>query len=307
MLESIGVVAGSVLTLFLLMAVGFFFGKRGLLSKGTLKEMSTLLLYVVCPIIMVNTFLAREPDVETLRELLISGAILVGTYVLNILFIAPWFRKQGEDRGVLRFAAIYGNTGFMGIPLIQAVLGEAGMIPTVVSLAVFNIFAWTHGISLVGGRGQSSLKKALVNPGVIGFVLALGLFLLRVRLPAPVSSALSFVGNLNTPLAMLVIGGQMAAVDFRSLFGDWRLYAVSALKLLVIPLITMLVMLPFGLDRVTFTAIAILAGCPVAGVTSLFCERNGRDTSLAARLVTVSTILCIVTLPLTALVSELLC
>lgn len=307
MLTQIQVVAGSVLTLFLMMAVGFVFGKLRLLSAGTLGQMSKLLLYVVCPAIMVDTFLAREPDAGTMLQIAISGAVLVGTYALNALLIGPWFRGQREDRGVMRFAAIYGNTGFMGIPLIQAVLGEAGMIPTVVCMAVFNIGIWTHGSWLMGGRSQVSLRKALLNPGTLGFVLAFALFLLRVRLPGPVAGAVRYIGSLNTPLAMVIIGGQMAAVDFRSLLGDWRLYAVGALKLLAIPAITMLVMLPLGLDPVTYTAIAILAGCPVAGATSLFCQINGKDPSLAARLVTITTLLCIVTLPLTALVSGLLC
>ena len=304
MLAQVQVVAGSVLTLFLMMAVGFVLGKLGLLHNSTPSQMSKLLLCVVAPAIMIDTFLSREPDAETLRQLAVSGAVLVGTYLLNMLLIGPWFRKQGEDRGVLRFGAIYGNTGFMGIPLIQAVLGEAGMIPTVISLAVFNISIWTHGSWLISGK--VSPKKALLNPGVLGFVLAFVLFLLRVRLPGPVASAVGYVGSLNTPLAMVVIGGQMSAVDFRSLFSDWRLYGVSALKLLLMPLITMAVMLPFGLDRVTYMAIAILAGCPVAGATSLLCQMNGKDPSLGARLVTVSTLLCIVTLPLCAMLSGIL-
>ena len=307
MLQNIQVVAGSVVTLFLLMAVGFFFSKKGMLSKETLSQMSKLLLSVVAPCIMVDTLLAEERNVETLRGLLISGAVLVGTYALNIIFVQLCFRRsQPDDRGVLRFGSIYGNTGFMGIPLIQAVLGEAGMLPTVVTLAVFNIATWTHGNCLIGGRQQLSAKKALLNPGIIGFVIAMVLFLLGVKLPGPVSSAVSFMGSLNTPLAMLIIGGQMAAVDFRTLLKDSRLYVASALKLLVVPLITMLVLLPFGLDEVTYMAIVILAGCPVAGATALFCQLNGKDPSLAARMVTLSTILCIITLPLVSTAARLL-
>lgn len=306
MLQEVQVVANSVLTLFLLMGVGYVLGRRGMLGSQSLSQMSSLLLRVVAPCIMVDTFLAREPTPETLRELLVSGAVLLGTYVLSMLLIGPWFRRQGEDRGVVRFAAIYGNTGFMGVPLIRSVLGEAGMLTTVISLAVFNTAIWTHGAWLMGGRAQISPRKAVLNPGVLGFAAALILFLLRVRLPAPVGSAVSYVASLNTPLAMVVIGGQMAAVDVKSLFGDWRLYAVSALKLLALPALVMLVMLPLGLPGVTYRAVAILAGCPIAGATSLFCQMNGRDTSLAARLVTLSTALSILTLPFVALGSAAL-
>ena len=303
MLNEFLVVGGSVLTLFLMMAVGFFLGKLGMLSRQTLSQLSTLLLYIVSPAIMIETFASTERTDATVAALCAAGAVMAGTYLLNMLLIAPWFRRQRDDRGVMRFAAVYGNTGFMGIPLIRSVLGESGMLITVVALAVFNISIWTHGAYLIGGRARVSLKKAFLNPGVIGFAIALAFFALQIRLPAPLRNAVGFVADLNTPLAMIVIGGQMAAVELRSLFGDRRLYAVSSLKLLAVPLVTMLALLPFGLDPVTYTAAAILAGCPVAGATSLLCQLNGKDTALSAKLVFVSTALCIVTLPLIAMLA----
>lgn len=308
MIEDFLVVAGSVVTLFLMMGVGFFFGKKGMLSSETLSQLSALLLYVVCPAIMIDTFLAETCDGPTVRLLLVAGGALVGTYVLNMLLIPMCFRRMSEeDRGVMRFGSIYGNTGFMGIPLISAVLGAEGMLPTVTSLAVFNISIWTHGAFLMEGRRGVSLKKALCNPGVIGFVIAVALFALGVELPGPAETALGYIGDLNTPLAMIVVGAQMAAVDLPTLFRDRRLYWGCGLKLLVVPTVTMLVLLPFHLDRVTFTAIAILAGCPAAGATSLFSQMAGRDPSLAARVVTLSTLLCIVTLPLVALLAQAVC
>ena len=305
MLDSVLVVGGSVLTLFLLMAVGFVLGKLGILVKDTLSRMSKLLLCVVSPAIMIDTFLGEERTAATVRGLLIAGAVLVVTYVLNMLLVQLLFRRS-ENRGVYRFAVIYGNTGFMGIPLIQSVLGSAGMMPTVISLAVFNISTWTHGNVLIGGRKQLSAKKALLNPGVVGFAISLVLFALQVKLPVPVAKAVSYVGSLNTPLAMVVIGAQMSAVDFRELLRDGKGWIVSALKLLAVPAVTMLVMLPLKLDPVVFMAIAILAACPVAGATSLFSQLNGKDPAPAARAVTLSTVLSILTLPVVAAVAGLL-
>ena len=305
MLNSFLVVGSSVLTLFLMMAVGFFLGKRGMLTKDSLSQLSKLLLCVVSPAIMINTFLGESRTAETVRGLLVAGGVLAATYVLNMVLVQLLFRRSG-DKGVLRFACMYGNTGFMGIPLIQAVLGSAGMMPTVISLAVFSITTWTHGSALIGGRSKLSVKKALLNPGVIGFGIAVLLFALQVRLPAPVTSAIGYIGSLNTPLAMVVIGAQMSAVDFRELVRDGRGWLVSALKLLAIPAVTMLVMLPLKLDPVIFMAVTILAACPVAGATSLFCQINGKDPSLAARTVTLSTVLCIITLPVVAAVAGVL-
>ena len=300
-LDSIRVVGGSVLTLFLLMGVGFFLGKRELLSRQTLAQLSTLLLYIVSPAIMIDTFLAEERNAPTLQQLLVAGAVLAATYALNMVLIPLCFRgAQVEERGVLRFAAIYGNTSFMGVPLILSVLGSQGMLVTVTCMAVFNISIWSHGVYLMGGRGQLSVKKMFFNPGVIGFAVAIALFLLDVELPLPAAETVGYIGSLNTPLAMVVIGAQMSAVDLGSIFREGRLYLASAVKLLAVPAVTMLVLLPFGLDSVTYQAVVILSGCPVAGATSLLCQLTGRDTALSARLVSLSTLLCILTLPLVA-------
>lgn len=305
MLQDIQVVGGSVLTLFLMMAVGFFMGKRGMLSQGTLSQLSRLLLYIVCPAIMIDAFLAENCDRETVRALLLAGAVLVGTYLLYMVLAQFCFRrKPPEERGVLRFAVVYGNTGFMGIPLIQTVLGSEAMLATVVSLVVFNLCTWTHGVAALGGREHVSLKKAVVNPGVIGFLIALLLFVTGLRLPGPVSSAVSYLGSLNTPLAMVVIGGQMASANLPETFRVKKLYLASAMKLIAMPVITMLVLLPFHLDSMLFMTVVILSGCPVAGSASLFCQSMGKDSTLAARLVTLSTLFCIITLPLVALAAR---
>lgn len=307
MLNDLLTVGGSVLTLLLLIGVGFFLAKKGMLSKATLSQLSKVLLYVVCPAIMIDSLIAEKRNGETVRGLLIAGAVLVGTYVLNMVLIQAFFRKKApENRGVLRFASIYGNTGFMGIPLVQAVLGESGMLIAVTCLVVFNISIWTHGAVLIGGKERASLKRALLNPGTIGFLIAIVIFAFGIRLPGPIVNAVGFMGNLNTPLAMVIIGGQMAAVDLKSLFKDTRLYATALIKLLVMPLVSLVVLLPFGLEPVVLIAVTILAGCPTAGATSLMCETMGKDSSLGAPMVTLSTIFSVITLPVVAAVARLL-
>ncbi len=304
MLDSAQVVGGSVLTLFLLMGVGFFLGRRGLLSGQTLSQLSFLLLYVVTPAIMIDTFLGQQRNAATVRQLLVAGGVLVGTYLLNMALLQLCFRRAlQQERGVLRFAAIYGNTSFMGVPLILAVLGSGGMLATVTCMAVFNISIWSHGAWLMGGRAQISPRKMLLNPGVVGFAAAVLLFALAVPLPGPAVQAVGYVGSLNTPLAMVVIGAQMAAVDLPALVRSRTLYVVCAIKLLAVPVLTMLVLLPFRLDAVTYQAVAILAGCPVAGAAGLMCQLAGQDTALAARLVALSNLLSILTLPVVAVLA----
>ena len=306
MLQQLQVVGGSVLTLFLLMAVGFVFGRLGLLSDNTLSQMSRILLNAVVPAAMIAAFQA-ERTAEADRQLLASFAALAGTYALYMLGSRLLFRRQAEaHRGILRFAAIYGNVGFMGLPLIQSALGGAAAMTAAVSLVVFNVVTFTHGIALIGGKGAMSAKKIVLNPGILGFLAAIALYLTGWRLPGPVSSAVGHLSNLNTPLPMLIIGGQMAHTDLGLVFREKRLYAATAVKLVGLPVLTALVLLPFRLDSVIFTALVILSGCPTAGVTGLFSQNMGKDAGLAARQITLSTLLCVVTLPLAAVLAKAL-
>lgn len=306
MLDAFLVVGGSVLTLFLLMSVGFLFGRLGLLSGEALSQMSRLLLYVVTPCIMLTSFeVERTP--RTQGQLLAALAAMAGVYVLYMALSQVLFPREGEaHRGILRFAAVYGNAGFMGLPLIQSALGDGAMMIAVVGLAVFNTVTWTQGRALIGGRSELSLKKLALNPGILGFVGGLLLFFTGWRLPGPLDSAVGYLGSMNTPLAMVVIGGQMAQADLRQVFSTRKLYLVSAVKLLGVPLLTAAALLPFRPDPMVYVAAVILAGCPTAGATSLFAQSMDKDAALAAQQVTLSTLLCIATLPVTAVAAQLL-
>ena len=306
MLQALCVVGGSVLTLFLLMSVGFSIGRMGLLSGETLSQLSRILLYVVTPCIMVTSFeVERTPESQGL--LLATLAVMTGIYAVYMALSHLLFRREGEaHRGILRFAAVYGNTGFMGLPLIQSALGNEAMMIAVVGLAVFDIVTWTHGRALMGGRSELALKKALLNPAVLGFAGGLLVFFAGWRLPGPVDDAAGYLASLNTPLAMVIIGGQMAQADLREVFSTRKLYLVSAVKLLGIPLLTAAVLLPFQLNPMIYVASVILAGCPTAGATSLFAQSMGKDAAIAARQITLSTLLCILTLPVMAALAQLL-
>lgn len=302
MLHEFLVVAGSVATLFLMMAVGYFFAKKGMLGQQALSQMSNLLLKVVAPCVMIGA-LQVDFSTELLKTLGTALAVLAGLYVLYGVLVHFLFRKQPDQTGApLRFGVMFGNIGFMGLPLISAVLGDEALIFCVVALAVFNIANWTYGAVLMGE--PVSVKKAVINPGVIGTAIAVALFLLRIRLPGPVLSAVNYLGDLNTPLAMVVIGGQMASANLLATFKERRLYLATALKLVVVPLLTLAVLLPFGLDPMLALTVVILAACPTAGVTSMFSQMFHKDTAMAAQLVTLSTLLSIVTLPIMALLAR---
>lgn len=305
MLDDLLVVAGSVVTLFLMMGVGFFFGKRGMLSTETLSQLSRLLLTVVCPCTVINA-LQVERSARLLSQMGLALLLVVASYVVFGLAACLLFRRQAAPtRAALRFGVVYGNVGFMGLPLVMSVLGEEAVPYCAMGIAVFNVATWTHGIAVMGQR--ASLRRAVLNPGVIGFAIAVVLFVGGLSLPGPVASAVEYLSGLNTPLAMVVIGGQMAGADLAATFRAGRLYGAAALKLVAMPLITIAALLPLGLDPTMFLTLAILAGCPTAGTTSMVCQLFHQDTASAAQLVTLSTLLSMVTLPLVALLAQAVC
>ena len=291
------IVAGQVATLFLMMGVGFFLARRGQLSGGAIGQISHLLLYVVAPAIVIDSFqLPCTPELA-LRVGQAAG-LMVAVYALYMVVAQPFFPRQSADtRDTLRFAMVYGNTGFMGLPLVRSVLGEEALIYCVVSLSIFNVATWTHGVALMGGRSQVTVRRAVCNPGVAGLAIGMALFFLNITLPGPVGQAVAYLGGLYTPLAMVVIGAQMASSDLGAVFRQKRLYAVSACKLLLIPTLTALLLLPLGLPPLIYCTMVLLAATPVAGVTSMFAQQFHRDQVSAAQAVTLSTLLSLFTLP----------
>ena len=299
-------VASQVGSLFLMMGVGYVLTRRGKLSRETLSQLTYLLLYVVVPCLMVDT-LQIPRSAELMRVMGMCMALTLGLYLLMALVVNLFFRRQEEDtRIVLRYGVVYGNIGFMGLPLIQAVLGDGGMVFAIVGQVGFTLFAWSHGVMLMGGKEGFSVKKMFLNPGILGSAAAIALFLLDFRLPTVLADGVSFLGSMNTPLAMVVIGSQMASADLPSTFRNPRLYLSAVLKLIAFPLLTAFLLRPLKLDPVMYTVLVILAATPSAGYTSIFAQQYRRDTATAAQIVTLTTLCCILTLPCFAVLAGVL-
>ena len=306
MLEYLLMVSSQVGTMFLMMAAGFALAKRGLLTQAAIPQMTNLLLTVVLPCMLVDSMqIERTPAL--LGSMGYTSLLVAGLYVLYCLLSIPLFRRQNSATGkALRFGTLYGNVGFMGLPLIQLVLGEQAMVYGVINLMVFNAFNWSQGVVLMGGRRQVSLKQAVLNPGILGTVVALVLFLCGITLPSMVGSAVSFLGSMNTPLAMVIIGAQMASADWRSVFRSPAILLACGLKLVAMPLLTALILYPLHPEPDLYCTLVLLAGVPTASITAMFAQRYGQDVSAGAQLVTVSTLLSILTLPCCGVLAALL-
>ncbi|MGM9606902.1 MAG: AEC family transporter [Oscillospiraceae bacterium] len=302
MLSDLLTVVGQVLTLFLMMGVGFVFAKLKWFSKEASSQCTQLILYVVGPCIII-TKLQIEATAAVVHTMLMAALGMALTYVVMIPLVQLMFRRENADtRVVHRFGMVYANNSFMGLPLLAGVLGEDALLFGVISMLVFFIFQWTHGVLTMGGK--LNVRSAVLNPGIIAILIGVCLFALGIRLPSPVYNAMDFMGDLNTPLAMVIIGGQMARSDILSVLKKPRLYLTSAIKLVFVPAITCLLLLPLHLEPLSYCACVVLSACPTAGVTAMFAQIFKRDEETAAQMVTLSTLLSIITLPVFAVIAR---
>lgn len=299
-------VSSQVGTMFLMMAAGFGLVKAGKLTPEAVPQMTNLLLTVVLPCMLVDS-LQIERTQALLDVMGYAFLLLAVLYVLYCLLTAPLFRRQPPATGkALRFGVLYGNVGFMGLPLIQMVLGEQAMVYGVINLIVFNLFNWSQGVVLMGGRKQISLKQAVLNPGILGIIAAMLLFFCGITLPSMVGNAVHFLGSMNTPLAMVIIGAQMAQADWQAIFRNRSILLACLLKLVAMPLLTALVLYPLHPEPDLYCALVLLAGVPTASITAMFAQRYGQDVATSAQLVTLTTLLSILTLPCCGVLAALL-
>jgi len=284
------------LVMFLYMLLGYVLYKRGKITQQGSKDMAAMLLNLIIPVVMVNSFCV-ESSPEKWAELGISS--LVGAAALIVALAAARFiypKAPVED-----FAAGFSNIGFFGIPLVQSVLGPAAVFYMVGYLAIFNITQWTYGAALMEGKGaRVSLKSIFVSPYMAAALIGLLLFATGwgTRLPKVVSTALEGIAGLNSPLAMTVLGVYLAQTDFKSLFTTPRLYAVSAVRLVLIPLITLAVLYFIPASRDIKLTLLIVSSTPIGANTAVYAQLYGKDYTYACQLVALSTLLTVFALPL---------
>ena len=296
-----------VAVILILILVGYFTVKKGMFTKESLGSITSFLLYIVTPCLIVSSFLSAESGKLDGWTLLLAAVLPALSIVISIALSYLFFRKEPSGRRrVLRFSMIFCNVGFMGIPLVEGIVGSEGVLYGSFFIAVFNIFCWTYGYVMMGG-GKVRLKALLLNPGIIGIAIGLPLYLLNVPVPALIERPVELLSALNTPLAMIVVGGYIAQVKLRAFVSDLAVYKMAVLRLVVAPLLYLALVWLLRPDETLLMSTVIQAATPVAANCVLFAVQYDSDAELASKSVAVSTALSVVTIPLlTVLVQALL-
>ena len=310
MFDALIIMLRNVIVFVALAIPGYLLIKTKLLKKEQSGALSMLLMYIGMPFLIFNSTIN---NITINTELLATIGIVLGigvVYTFAMFFVSkPLTKMEREEKtqGMMRFSSVFSNNGFLGIPLAMAVFGSGSMALMVVIILniVTNVLMYTLGIYLISGDKKAiSLKKAFLNPVLIAFVIGIIANLLNVKGNIPeVATYSTHFSNLVTPISMTILGMKMGGVKFLELFKSWKTYYVSALKLVVFPMI--IVAIVFVLNQVTaiitpdmVLGVLIAFAMPTAGLASTFSDNFGGDTENAVAFTLGTTVLSIVTIPL---------
>lgn len=299
MLNSFLTVGQQVLILFMLIAVGYVLGKLKMIDEHSSRSMSNIVLSVVTPCLSVVSF-QRPLEKDSLSNFCLVFLISIGIHVGSILLSRLVIRdKEYDRRAPLCFSVIFSNSAFMAYPLQTALLGSIGVFYGSAYVAVFTILLWTYGVYLMtGDRSRLKLRPILLTPNIIGIVAALALYLLQISLPPIVLKPMEYISSLSTPLPMLVIGYQLQRADLRRALRSAGAWLSIALRLVIVPLLTLGLCLLLGTDSTVTVSLVVAASAPAAAMLSMFATRFEKDTELASSLVSAHTLLSALTMPL---------
>ena len=296
MLENIVIVGTQVLVLFVLIGVGFVCNKAKVLTRGSVKDLTNLVLYVVSPCVIINSYM-REFDKAMLGGLLITLAVAFCSFGLNILVANLLIKDKDKAREkTLRFGTIFSNCGYMSLPLQNALLGDEGVFYGATFIVVFQIVVWTYGVLLMSGDVKNvSLKRIVCTPGIIGTAIGLVIFVFSLSVPKVIAQPIQYLAALNTPIPMIVVGFHLAGAKLY--IKGLSAYHSVALRLVILPMTLLWGLYILGIRGVVLISCVIAASAPSAANTTMFSEKFGADTSLSATMVSLTTLLSVFTMP----------
>ena len=311
MLIDIKTLFTNVLLLMIMLVPGVIMNKIMGGDKKFASGISKLVLYIATPAMIVSPFI-REFSRETLGGMV--ATFLIALFVMLSFFLAA-FLIGGEEKvkRTLRFSIVFSNAGYMGIPLIERLLGGEAVIYATVFNVSFNLLMWTLGCYIYTHDVKYMRPSKIIrNPVIIAVIVGLLLFFTPASrfVPTVATSSIDMLKGLVAPLSMMVVGYHAASADYKRVLFTGRLWLATAMRLILCPIITIVILKALSLcgiytDKVIATVIFIAASTPAAAATSMFAEMFDGDTKLSGVLVPLSTILSLGTMPLTALLLNL--
>lgn len=288
--------------LFLTMLCGFILVKSKILEADSSKTLSKLCIYIIMPCVVINSFqIEYSKNIRNGFLLAIFAAVIIHL----VLLIITWFLGNIFKLSVVeKTSLIYSNAGNLVIPLVMAVLGEEWVIYANAFLCVQLLLLWTHGQSLMEQRMQFNWKKILSNVNLIAVFIGVILFFTQIKLPEIVGTTMSNISATLGPISMMMLGMTMVQIEWRKVFLHSRIYIITLLKMIILPTVILLILKYSPLSSLvqngqTILLISLIAVItPSATTVVQLAQLYDQEPSYASSLNVVTTIVCIVTMPL---------
>ena len=299
------------LTLFAIVVVGYIAGKWGYMGGTFDKKLSKVVIDITCPALILSSAMTGElPDRRYILPLL---GISVLTYVLltGVALLLPRFlTKKKDDEGVIGFAMMFGNVGFMGYPIVASIFGHEAVFYAAVLNVVNTFTVFTVGTMLIVGKNQSTveekemsqkkmLRKVLYSTPMLSAYLTMLIVALEIKdIPEFISQPLTMIGNITVPAALLIIGSSMSQLPLRALLGNGTIYTTTLMRLAILPIGIHYLMTLLGFSSFVVGINTVVIAMPVATYGTILCLRHGKDTTLITEVTFITTLLAMISIPL---------
>lgn len=298
----------NVLLMLFYLSIGFILAKCDKACDSHARTLSSLLLYVCGPAMILSAFDSLEYSETDLKNMSLFFVITLLIQLVIMLVVFLILRKKYEDAKyrILTFGAICGNVGFFGLPLVKALFPSDPIVSCYSSVYVMsmNLIAFTLGVFLITlNKKYISIKAAILNPTSIAIIVALPLYIFKIHFPKEIASTISLLGSMTTPVCMIILGLRLSAMNLKQLFLEPFAYLTCALKLIAFPLLAYLIVyfIP-GLDSTFKICIFVLSAAPSGATILSLAELHQTEQELCANVVLLATISCLITIPLLMLI-----
>lgn len=298
------ITATQVIELFILILCGAVLYKTNVIKEEGKGILSNLLIYLVIPAMIIDSYTATF-DYEKLTNLIKAfeySAVLLAVGIGISLLVTV--RTAKDVRGIIRMACSFSNAGYMGFPLIKALFGTEGLLYATAFLTLFNILIWTVGLGYVAGSQSPKevAKTIFTSPAVLSVFVGLAIFIGRIPVPEFIKTPIAMVGDMNTPISMVITGITIAGSNLKQLIKNKKLFFVITVRMFLIPIVGLLVMKLINASGEVAMITLILEACPTAAITTMFAIKYNNNEELAAGSVVFTTLLSIITLPVYAFI-----
>lgn len=313
------VLVNQLIELFLIICLGYLMFKIGILNETVNKHFNSFVVNITMPCLIVASVLAIEskPESSTLVSLF---AISIGFFIFMpiLAFILTkimykTIRISKNRQGIYMFMMIFSNVGFMGIPILRAACGDQADLAVFYAAVInifFNLAVFTFGVLMISygdDEAQTNFNaKALLSPGIVSALLGLVIYFANIKFPTVVCHTLDTVGDMTPPLAMILVGSTLASMEIKSVFNEWRVYVFSIIKQLLLPIAIYPLYKLLISDDLLFNVMFIEFLMPVANIALILCTQYDLDKKFASKVVFISTMMSLVTIPLVLYLCEII-